>query len=356
MRSFVVTCLLVAACHADWQVDSSLDARLRYDTTLLPRSGGRLPEDSMVRILTPSVSVQRNLGEHKLSAGYRARLSHFQELPARDAIDHGLRLSVAGDGWRLSESFSWREDTGGEEDDTISRVSTYAHNRVGLSFSQTLDAPTTLRLSLAHDFRDYIEPSLRDWFAIEPRWQLGHELNRRERLQIEHTYRYYSVDQRMPLETNRVLLGYRRELGRHYAIDAGLGGLLFADFALVDPAWRVELEARHKDLKVGLSWDRSASLASVNSEIVRRDRFRLRPTMPLTDSLSIAGDVTLVHSESPESGRIDTLSTYYGVSLHKELSKRFRADVSYRYVDQEARGSGRTLTGDVVEVGFRASF
>jgi len=361
MRIVLLLLFIPLLTLADWQIDSSVDARVRYDSTLLPRSGSTTqPEESLVRIITPSVSVKHSLGETNLRASYRAKLSHYEKLPARDAIDHGLRLSLAGDlggdRWSLSESFAWREDSGGEKDDTITRVASYAHNRVGFSYSRPLDTPTTLRMSLAHDARDYLEPTLRDWFSIEPRWQLAHELNRRDRLQVEHTYRYYAVDNRMPLETNRVLIGYRRQLGPVCSIDAGIGGLLFADFALVDPAWRLRFEARHAGVEVGLSWDRTASLQSVNSEIVRRDRFRLSPEMPLSDTLSLAGSVTVVHSQSPESGRVDTLSTYYGLSLRKELSKQFQADLSYRYVDQEARGSGRTLSGNTVELAFRASF
>lgn len=360
MRCFVMIFLIGALVQADWEFDTSLEARIRYDDALLPRSGSRETQESLVRIITPAVSLQRELGDHLLRAGYRASMSSYQELPSRDAIDHGLRLSLGkswdGRRWQLSESFSWREDTGGEADDTITRVSTYAHNRVGISYSQPIDTPTTLRLSLAHELRDYSSDSYRDWHSIEPRWELGHQLNRRDRLEFEHTYRYYAVEERMALETNRVLVGYSRKLSSSCSINAGVGGLLFADFALVDPAWRVQFLARHASGSLGLSWDRSATIASVNSEIVRRDRFRLSPEVPLTDSMSLAGDVTVVHSQSPESGRVDTLSTYYGLSLRKELSERFRADLSYRHVDQEARGIGRSVTGNSVELAFRAAF
>jgi hypothetical protein len=337
---------LALAATADWQLDSSLDARIRYDSSLLPRSGGNgQPEESLVRIITPAVTLQGSLGEHRLRAGYRAKLSHYKKLPARDAIDHGLRLSLggelAGNKWSLSENFAWREDSGGEKDDTITRVASYAHTRVGLSVSRHLDAPTTLRLSLAHDARDYLAPSLRDGFSIEPRWQLAHQVNRRDHVQLEHSYRYYAVNRRMALETNRVLLGYRRQLGPMCSINAGFGGLL---------------EARLEGMPLGLSWDHSASLQSVNSEMVRRDRFRLSPKMPLSDCLSLAGDVTVVHSASPESGRVDTLSTYYGLSLRKELSAQFRAKLAYRHLDQQARGSGDSLSRNIVELAFRASF
>jgi len=248
------------------------------------------------------------------------------------------------------------QDTGGENDEAISALTTYIYNRARVTADYALAPRWKLLLGLAHSVRDYQESIYRDSNTIAPSWGLQWRPNKRDRWQLNHEFKHHDVDRQEIVQTHRLLAGYATALPWKVYLDAQLGVLWFQNTGSTYPAGRVVLRRAWGRARLSLRCERSSSVTSYYGA-TRRDYVSLRPQYKLDKNTDLIGRVSLVLSESVEDDRIDTSTWRYGLTLRRRLTRWLTGDVGYTYVDQNARGiSGYDIHGPIALAGLHARF
>jgi len=339
---------LLAAEEPRWRLSSALQLQSTYDETMLQRVSPRDNQPTMISSLTPSLRLSCD----ELTVDYSLRMKQYNSIPSRNSLNHLGRFSYQTDifNWKmhLSDSISHMEDSGGEADESISQPQSYLYNRALLRLSGPLKEKA-IKLQIGVDHRDYEHRRKRDWMAIKPSWEVGmaHGVGQ---FTLRHDYSYNEVDTREAVESHLLLAGYDHKINGSVTMDVRGGALLFSDFGVADPAWRVTVTHKTGALSTSVHWSRSAAMSST-SQLVRRDLFRLQPIYTFENGLRLAGSASMIYSESLDNDRTDTLTARTGVDLSKTLRKGVTGTLTYSYVDQDARGSrGYDLHGSIVSM------
>ena len=75
-------------------------------------------------------------------------------------------------GWRVTDRFTYLDDTGGLADDSITRLTTYWHNEVAFDTDYRFAKKWKALGGMAYAVRDYDDPFRGDWYTLAPMWGL----------------------------------------------------------------------------------------------------------------------------------------------------------------------------------------
>jgi len=348
-----------------WECLPRASLAVRYDETALPRTGrNRTALHTMCTTITPGVTLRQRSGPDRLDLKYDLRATMYDEMENRDALVH-----YAGLIWRkrlnpsvtttVNERFTYSVDSGGEQDEAITRVSTYANSRLKLGVDARAGKEKDWRwlANLGHERRAYDDDRYSNWYTVNPTLGVEWRLSKSCRLTVRQETKYLTIEDRDSERTHRTLAGYACQLPWNLRFDARAGLLTLDDGSRTDPAGSLRLSRRWKKADLSLRWERDASVSTGNSRVVRRDYLVVQPRYRINPETQAFGRISLVEQESVDDDRTDTTTWRSGVTVRRKLTDDLSADLGYTYVDQEVNGKyGTPLSGNIVSIGLRATF
>lgn len=353
----------LSSAESPWSFGSRLRLETCYDETVLPRSGpDRDAASAFCTMLGLGLQMRYRRTADRVDLRYDGRLRQYEEIEERDSMMHRvtgrwIRSLDSGLTLRLDERVTYREDTGGENDESITRPATYLGTATAFGITGRIAKRWQPSLRLATETRSYADTSIDNWYTLTPSAEIAYIQNRDCRWTLKHEFSYLSVEKEDRERTHRVLAGYVCTLPYKLRFDVRAGILAWGDRTTTDPAGSVSVSRRWSKASLSLRWRRTASVSSGSGRVVRRDYLLVQPTYRLTPKTRALGRVSMVIQESLDDDRTDTTTWRSGLVLRRDLLKRVTADLAYTYVDQTVRGrSGRALSGNIVSVGMTASF
>lgn len=336
---------------------------LSYDQTILPRTGNRneVAESLVMDVRGGATWRFWRKGDMRI-ARYDFSSRYYDEVRERDAMNHRLtgiwRRTLDPDwGMRLTERLTYRSDTGGEEDENIRRFSTYTDNRFGVDLDRRIGDRWKTYFGVEHELREYVDGGYDDWNTVSPYAEIERRVQKRGRVSLRYESKYLNVEESESEWTRRILAGYVTPLPWKLRLDAGIGVLMLDGEGATDPAGRVTLSRNWRKLRLNLRWNRSASVSTTSSQVVRRDYLVFTPRWILTPKLQLIGRVVYVNQQSLDNDRTDTVTWRSGLTLRRKLNDWLAGDFTYTYVDQDADGrSGTSLSGGIIRMGLNARF
>jgi hypothetical protein len=347
---------------ASWQYHPSLGLTVAYDETLYPRIGStRDPEASFVTTVAPGIQVRRQQGRNYADLRYNFYARFYEEMRERDSQSHSLNFTWYERpsntwGWRFYDRFTYLDDVGGAADDEVTTLITYADNVAQLDGDVQLAKEWKLLAGMAYHVRDNQDPIRADWYTLSPKWGLEWKPDG-GRWTLNHDFKYLDIEQGEDERTHRILAGHATKLPWNLSLDVRLGVLYFESVGEVDPAGLVNLYRRWPKVRASLRYERSASVSTGTSRVVRRDYLSFVPTWTVVKNTSLSGRLSVLYQKSTASELIDTTTWRSGVSLHQRLNKYLTGALTYTYVDQHADGtSGLDLHGSIIAASLTARY
>ena len=346
-----------------WDLQSKLRLSLCYDETAIPRTGrDRSPVDSACTTVEPGIALKRRSGPDLIDMRYRLRAKMYEELSSRDAQAHYATLA-----WRkrvlpqttlsVNDRFAYSLDSGGEQDEAVTRPTTYTNNKLKLAMETRTGETWRWLVDVVHERRLYDDHYFDNWYTISPTVGVEWRSTQHCRLSLRQELKHLSIEDADPERTRRTLAGYACRLPWNLDFDIRAGVLTLDDGTNTEPAGYVRFSRRWKKGALSVKWDRSTSISSGNARVVRRDYLVVQPRYRLTAKTQASARVGLVVQDSVGDDYTDTTTGRSGVTVRRTLARGISADVGYTYVDQNVRGrSGTPLSGSIVSMGVTAAF
>jgi len=345
-----------------WDWHPSLSTGTAYDQTVVPRVGNtREPVDTFVSYISPGLQFRRQRGPNYQDLQYRFDARFYEEMPERDSLSHGLSFlwnerPSANWGWRFSDRFLYLQDTGGQADEAITRLTTYYSNTIQLDGDAALAEKWKLLSGMGYEIREYDDPIRADWYTLAPEWGVEWRANG-DRYSLRHEFKYLDIEEGVDEETHRVLAGYATELPLKLRLDLRAGILYFRSTDNVDPAAYVRLFRSWGKVRASLGYERSASVSTGSYLVVRRDYASFVPSWSVAKNTTLSGSVTWLYQKSMASDLTDIVTWRSGVAVNQQFTKWLSGNLAYTYVDQTSDGrSGLTLHGSIISAGITARY
>jgi hypothetical protein len=252
-------------------------------------------------------------------------------------------------GYRVRTSPLYLKDTGGEENDTVIRPTTYTLDTTSADFYAHLDTHWKVLGEFKATALDYSDPRLRDWNTLEKGVAIERSFVDRSNIKLRYRNKFINPEGVEPERSHKLTVSYQIRRNKRLLLDFEVGALVFKKAGTVDPAGTFRLSFRGKTLSGRASWNRDSMVNNANSDIVRRDVFSLAPVWRFADNWLWIGDVSVIIDKSIDPGRIRTTTSRSGFTLRRTFSSQFRSDLRYVYLDQNAHGtSGLSLSGSTI--------
>lgn len=345
-----------------WTFSGQARLSLDYDETVQPRVGKGDPEPDTYWAAVPTLNLRYRSGPTQAQAGYTFRALGYSQNEDRDSLSHLGRLTLdhsVTDIWKVSlrESFSYLEDTGGEQNDTITNPTTYTFNSVQLQNS--LQWPETVRwaLTLGNDFRDYDSPRQNDYRSYDI--GLNTDVDHTDNLSSLYEYRFRRIDvQGSDCEpVHRVTTGLGYKISGTLQARASLGILHFPNLSAEELAAQVSLTKRIDPVSLTAGWNRDAYVSTSQSYITRRDIASLSASWGFTESWSLGASAHYIFDKSVATDKVDTQRIQTNLSLGYNILQSLKAEIAWGYRNQEARGTtDRDIDGHRIGVAAVYSF
>lgn len=346
-----------------WQFHPSLNTNVAYDETVTPREGGsRDPVDTFVTTVAPGLQLRRQSGPEVFDLRYTFAARFYEELKERDSMNHSLAVTWSRRpsknwGWRLSDRLTYLEDTGGAADESVTQLTTYTDNAATIDTDYRFAEKWKLLAGMTHQVREFDDPFRQDWYTLAPAWGLEYAPTPPHRWTFRHEYKYLDIDDAQTERTHRVLAGYGTTLPWKLNLDLRAGVLVFEDVGEADPAAEIRLYRRWEPARVNFLYERTSSVSTGTSDIIRRDYAAFTPVWIINTETDLIGTFSWLLQESLNAETVDITTLRSGVTLRRKFATWLTGYVSYTYVDQNARAmSGLSLHGSIIAVGLNARF
>jgi hypothetical protein len=343
------------AAAKNWRLVSSLGLTDEYSQTYLPRTGNtHQPREDTRYIFRPSLHFNWKEDGRSFTAKGAVSGRVYDNLQELDSTSYSGDVSWKDRsherwGYKVHSSPVYLRDTGGEENDTVIRPTTYFQETTTAGFDILLDTNWKVLGEFKSTALDYSDSHQRDWRTLEKGVGLERSFNDESNIKLGYRNKFINPEGVDPERSQRITASYQIRRNKHFLLDFEVGALIFKKAGMVDPAGTIRLTFRGQTLGGHASWNRDSMVNNANSDVVRRDVFSLVPTWRIADKWLWIGNVSVIIDKSIEPGRIRTTTSRSGFTLRRTFSSQLHSDLRYVYLDQNAGGtSGISLSGATV--------